>query len=82
MFVLLTLLQEPAGEAQTFSPFSINPGMMFWTVVIFLILVVLLWRLGWPTLLKIVEEREALIAKQLADAEKANAEAARLLEQH
>ena len=81
MLVLLSLLQEPAG-AEEFTPFSINKGMILWTLVVFLILVALLWRLGWPALLKSVEEREQRIAKQLADAEKANAEAAKLLEQH
>jgi F-type H+-transporting ATPase subunit b len=83
MPVLLWLLQEAAGEAaHEFSPFSINTGMMFWTLLIFGALVVLLWRFGWPALLKTVEEREARIAKQLAEAENANAEAARLLEEH
>src|SRR5512136_9754 len=81
MSVLLLLLQEPAG-AEQFTPFSINTGMIFWTLVVFGILVVLLWRLGWPALLKSVEEREARIARQLADAEQANAHAAQLLEQH
>jgi F-type H+-transporting ATPase subunit b len=83
MPVLLWLLQEPAGgAAQEFTPFSINTGMMFWTLLIFGALVLVLWRFGWPALLKTVEEREARIAKQLAEAEKANAEAARLLEEH
>jgi F-type H+-transporting ATPase subunit b len=83
MPVLLSLLQEPAGEAaHEFSPFSINTGMMFWTLIIFGALVAVLWRWGWPALLKTVEEREARIAKQLAEAERANAEAARLLEEH
>jgi F-type H+-transporting ATPase subunit b len=83
MPVLLWLLQEPAGEAaHEFTPFSINTGMMFWTLLIFGALVVVLWRFGWPALLKTVEEREARIAKQLAEAERANAEAARLLEEH
>lgn len=83
MPVLLWLLQEPAGEAvQEFTPFSINKGMMFWTLIVFGALVIVLWRFGWPALLKTVEEREARIAKQLADAEQANAEAARLLEEH
>lgn len=81
MLVLLSLLQEPVG-AEEFTPFSINTGMIFWTLVVFVILVVILWRAGWPALLKSVEEREQRIAKQLADAEKANAAAAQLLEQH
>ena len=83
MPVLSWLLQEPAGEAaHEFTPFSINTGMMFWTLLIFGALVAVLWRWGWPALLRTVEEREARIAKQLAEAEKANAEAARLLEEH
>jgi len=81
MPVLLLLLQEQA-PVEEFSPFSINKGMMFWTLLIFGLLCLVLWRLGWPALLKTVEEREARIAKQLADAEQANAEAARLLEEH
>ena len=83
MPLLLLLLQEPPpAAAEQFSPFSINTGIMFWTLLIFGLLCVVLWQLGWPALLKTVEEREARIAKQLADAEKANAEAARLLEEH
>jgi len=85
MPVLFLLLQEPGhggGAAQEFTPFSINPGLTIWTLIVFGILVLVLWRFGWPAILKSVEEREARIAKQLADAEKANAEAARLLEQH
>src|SRR5262249_1348477 len=81
--LLLLLLQEPAGEAShAITPFSINPGLIIWTLVVFGILLAILWKLGWPALLKSVEEREARIAKQLADAERANAEAARLLEEH
>ena len=81
--IVLLLIQEAAGEAaHEVSPFSINPGLIIWTLVVFGILMAILWRKGWPALLKMVEEREARIAKQLADAERANAEAARLLEQH
>jgi F-type H+-transporting ATPase subunit b len=79
----LFLLQEAAGEAaHEVTPFSINPGLIIWTLVVFGLLMAILWKYGWPALLKSVEEREARIAKQLADAERANAEAARLLEQH
>jgi F-type H+-transporting ATPase subunit b len=84
MPALLLLLQEAAhhgGEAEAFSPFSINTGMAFWTLLIFLILVALLWKLGWPAILKSVEEREQRIQKQLDEAERGRAEAARLLEE-
>ncbi len=76
--LLLALLQEE----HVASPFDINGGVIIWTVVIFVILLALLWRLGYPALLKMVEERERRIQKQLEDAERANAEAQRLLEEH
>ena len=81
MIALLALLQEEAG-GHVASPFDINGGVIIWTVVIFVILLGLLYRLGYPALLKMVEEREHRIQKQLEDAEKANAEAQRLLDEH
>ena len=84
MLALLALLQEGAhgGEAEAFSPFSINTGLIFWTLIIFGILMALLWKFAWPTILKSVEEREHRIQQQLDEAEKARAEALRLLEEH
>src|SRR3989440_11088978 len=73
----LLLVQE--GE---FTPFSINTGLIFWPLVVFGVLLALLWRLGWPALLKAVEERERRIQQQREEAERARAEAARLLEEH
>src|SRR6266550_2936715 len=78
--LLLALLQEESGHVA--SPFDINGGVIIWTVVIFLVLLVVLWRLGYPELLRMVEERERRIQKQLEDAERANTEAQRLLEEH
>ena len=84
MFAALLRLQEPAHEAAAggFTPFSINKGLIFWTIVVFGILLALLWRFGWPAILKSVEERERHMQQQLDDAEKARAESARLLEEH
>jgi F-type H+-transporting ATPase subunit b len=67
---------------QGFTPFSINTGMVFWTLLVFLVLLGLLWKQGWPALLKSVEDRERRIQKQLDEAEKARTEALALLEQH
>lgn len=81
--LLLSLLQEPAGGVpEEFTPFSINTGLIFWTLLVFSLLLVVLWKFGWPSILKSVEDREARIAQQLDDAERANADAARLLEEH
>ena len=81
---MLLLLQEAheAGGAAAGGPFTINPGLLIWTLVVFGILLVLLWRFAFPAILKSVEERERRIQKQLDEAEKANAEAQRLLEEH
>jgi F-type H+-transporting ATPase subunit b len=73
----LLLLQEAAP----FTPFSINTGLGFWTILIFLILLGLLWKMGWPAILKSVEDRERRIQQQLDEAERGRAEAARLLEE-
>jgi F-type H+-transporting ATPase subunit b len=77
----LLLLQEEAHEAAG-GPFSINPGLIIWTLVVFGLLLVLLGRYAWPWILKAVEERERRIQQQLEDAARANAEAQRLLEEH
>ena len=67
---------------EEFTPFSINTGLIFWTVIVFLLLLAALWKLGWPALLKSVEERERRIQQQLDEAARAQAESARLLEEH
>src|SRR5947207_3147646 len=72
MHSLLMLLQEPSAAA------ALNNNALLG----FGILLFLAWRLGYPELLKMVEERERRIQKQLDDAETANAEAQRLLEEH
>ena len=88
MLALLRFLQEhgaapaPGGEAHGPTPFDINVGLIFWTLIVFGILMLLLWRFAWPSILKSVEERERRIQHQLEEAEKARAEAARLLEEH
>ena len=82
MSLLLTLLQEGAHDPGGGGPFSINPGLIIWTLVVFGILLALLWRFAFPAIVKSVEERERRIQKQLEEAERANAEAQRLLEEH
>lgn len=79
---LLVVLQGagPAGD-EGFTPFSINTGLIFWTILVFTILLVLLWKLGYPAILKSVEERERRIQQQLDEAERARVESARLLEE-
>ena len=73
------LLAVAEGAEQGGTPFDINPGVTIWTLVVFTILMVLLAKTAWPAILKAVDEREAKIQAQLDAAEKANAEAQRVL---
>ena len=82
MLALLLLQEGHEAAGAGGGPFSINPGLIIWTVLVFVILLALLWRYAYPAILRSVEERERRIQKQLEDAERANAEAQRLLEEH
>ncbi len=80
---VLFLLQEEgahAAEAGPASPFEVNFGLFFWTWVVFLLLLWILWKFAWPGILKATEERERKIRGDLAEAERANTEAKAVLE--
>ncbi len=82
MLLVLALLQEHAADSGPASPFEVNFGLFFWTWLVFIALFFALKRWAWPSLLKMVEERERKIEKQIQDAERANTEAQRLLDEH
>jgi F-type H+-transporting ATPase subunit b len=77
-FSLVLQEGEHAAEASG-GPFTINGGLIIWTLVVFGILMFLLSKFAWPAILSQVEAREARIRQQLDDAAKANADAQRLL---
>ena len=47
-------------------------GLLFWMLLAFGIIFVLLWRYGFPVIIKMVEERKAYIDESLAKAREAN----------
>ena len=57
-----------------------NPsiGLVFWTTVAFLLLLVLLWKFAWKPIMQAIGEREKSIEDALTSAEKAKEEMARL----
>jgi F-type H+-transporting ATPase subunit b len=79
---LLFALQEGAHAAEgPASPFEVNFGLFFWTWVVFLILLYVLWKFAWPGILKATEEREQKIRGEIAEAERRNQEARAALEE-
>jgi len=55
-----------------------DPGLYFWTIAVFLILVALLAKFAWRPLLDALEERQESIRKSLDDARQAKVELERL----
>ncbi len=62
--------------------FDINPGLIVWTIITFVLLVAVLSKYAWKPLLQALQEREEKIRTALEQAEKARAEAAELLKQN
>ncbi len=61
---------------------SVEPGLIFWTAVTFLLLLGVLWKFAWNPILGALDARERAIQKTIEDAERLQAEAAEVLEEH
>ncbi|HEX2201836.1 MAG TPA: hypothetical protein VHG91_00990, partial [Longimicrobium sp.] len=57
----LALLQATPLAAQEQSPLDVNTGLMIWTILIFVIVLLVLRKFAWPNILGAVEAREAHI---------------------
>ena len=62
--------------------FDINPGLIVWTVVTFVLLLAVLGKFAWKPLLQALQEREESIRNAVEQSEKARSEAAALLKQN
>ncbi len=61
---------------------ELNPGLIAWTIITFLLLVTVLRTFAWKPILGALKTREEGIRTTLERAEEARNEAARLLEEH
>jgi F-type H+-transporting ATPase subunit b len=61
---------------------SINPGLIIWTIIIFVILVLLLKKIAWGPLIKALNNREDSIKSSIENAEKQNQEARAILDEN
>ena len=61
---------------------EINPGLILWTIITFVIVVVILRGTAWKPLVKALNDREEKIRQSLELAERAHADAQRMLEEN
>jgi F-type H+-transporting ATPase subunit b len=77
---LIFLLSEPGHEKPGL--LSVNPGLIIWTIIIFVIVLIVLKMIAWGPLLKALNGREETIRTALENAEAQNKEAKILIEQN
>ena len=63
------------------APFQPTFGLAMWTIIVFILLLVVLSKFIFPPLVEMTVAREAAIKQQMADAEKMRAESAAALEE-
>jgi F-type H+-transporting ATPase subunit b len=61
---------------------DVNPGLIFWTVITFIVLLVILKKVAWKPILSALDQREAAIKESLEKAEKAREEAQKVLDKN
>jgi F-type H+-transporting ATPase subunit b len=73
-----------AGEEghKEFGLLTVNPGLIIWTIVIFILVLLVLKKYAWKPLLNALHNREDTIKNALENAEKLNKEAKVLMEQN
>lgn len=75
-FILLFSSGEKGGLL------DVNPGLIFWTIITFLILLLILRKTAWKPILQALEERENNIRISLEKAEQARREAELILQEN
>jgi F-type H+-transporting ATPase subunit b len=73
------LLLTPIQEQHASGPLTVEGGLMFWTIVVFLLLLAILRKFAWPAILGAVEAREQALERMLAEAAAEREQAAALL---
>ncbi len=78
---LIALLAFSEGGPQSFL-LDINPGVVIWTTIVFLLLLWVLKKTAWKPILNALDERETFIKESLDKAENARKEAEELLREN
>lgn len=78
-FIFIYFSQEKKPEDTLL---SVEPGLMIWTIIIFILLVLILKKLAWKPLLTSLSNREQMIKDSVEKAENLRNEAEKLLEEN
>jgi F-type H+-transporting ATPase subunit b len=68
--------------SQEFNILEINPGLMFWTIVTFVVLFLVLRKMAWGPILEAIENREKTIRESLEEASRAREESEKRLAEY
>ena len=71
-YSFIFLFSEPSGHSEKPSLLSVNPGLIIWQIIIFVVLLFLLKKIAWKPLLSALHSREQGIKDSLDQAEKLN----------
>lgn len=82
LFYVLLFLSEPQSETQKDTLLSINPGLIIWTIIIFVLLLILLKKLAWKPLISSLDKRESMIRESVEKAEQLKKDAEIMLNQN
>jgi F-type H+-transporting ATPase subunit b len=81
-FFILLIFGEPPDNAQKDTLLSVNPGLIIWTIIIFVLLLFILKKWAWKPLLTSLNNRELLIRESVEKAEELRREADRILNEN
>lgn len=74
--------EDQAAEGSRPNPLVFDPDLAIFTAIIFLLLLAVLGKFAWPSIVTALDEREQIIASNIASAEEKHEEAKRLLAAH
>ena len=81
-YSMIFLFSEPSGHEEKSSLLSVNPGLIIWQILIFIVLLIILNKIAWKPLLSALHSREQGIKDSIDQSEKLKLEAQELLEQN